>query len=87
MTGTDAVKVDAIAPVIIQMDWDGKTITGSINPGLDAIPFTKAELDPGNWTVHLEADGKGTLYAIDGKLFYAVAAVSGAARGAAPFGD
>jgi hypothetical protein len=55
-------------PVIIQIDWDGKTITGSINPGPDAIPFSKAELDPGNWTVHLEADGKGTRYAIDGKI-------------------
>ena len=33
-------------PVTIQMDWDGKAITGNINPGPDAVRFTKAELDP-----------------------------------------
>lgn len=55
-------------PVIIEMNWDGKAITGSINPGPDAVQFTKAELNPGNWTVHFEADSKGTRYVIDGKI-------------------
>jgi hypothetical protein len=54
--------------VTITMDWDGKAISGNINPGPEAIRFTKAELDPGNWSVHLEADGKGTHYVIDGKI-------------------
>ena len=55
-------------PVTIEMDWDGKAITGGINPGPDVIHFTKAELDPNNWTVHLEAESKGIRYVIDGKI-------------------
>jgi hypothetical protein len=55
-------------PVIIEMNWDGKAISGRINPGPEAVQFTKAELDPSNWTVHLEADSRGTRYVIDGKI-------------------
>jgi hypothetical protein len=55
-------------PVTITMDWDGKVISGNIDPGPDAIRFTKAELNPTNWTVHFEADSKGTHYVIDGKI-------------------
>ena len=54
--------------VTITMDWDGKAISGNINPGPDAIRFTKADLNPSNWAVHLEADSKGTHYVIDGKI-------------------
>src|SRR5262245_63037036 len=31
-------------PVIIEMNWDGKAITGRINPGPDAVQFSKADL-------------------------------------------
>jgi hypothetical protein len=55
-------------PVLLEMNWDGKTITGSINPGPEAIRFTKAELDHTNWTVHIEAVSGGVRYAIDGKI-------------------
>jgi hypothetical protein len=48
-------------PVLIVMDWDGKVIAASLNPGPEAIQFTKAELNPANWTVHLEATAGGTL--------------------------
>jgi len=54
--------------VTIEMNWDGKAITGSIDPGPEAVVFTKAELDPSNWTVHLEAESKGIRYVIDGKI-------------------
>ena len=55
------------------MDWDGKNITGMINPGPDAAKFQKATLDPATWTVHFEADVKdrsgATVRAvIDGKI-------------------
>jgi len=50
------------------VDWDGKAITGSINPGPAAVRFTKAELNHNNWTVHLEGESKGTRYIIDGKI-------------------
>jgi len=50
--------------VLLQMQWDGKAITGAINPGPNALPLTTASLDPENWQVHLEAKG----LVIDGKL-------------------
>jgi hypothetical protein len=50
--------------VLLQMQWDGKAITGAINPGPNALPLTKATLDPETWQVHLEAKG----IVIDGKL-------------------
>jgi len=54
--------------VVIEMDWDGKAVTGTLNPGPEGVPFTKAELNHNNWTVHLEADSKGVHYVIDGKI-------------------
>jgi hypothetical protein len=50
--------------VLLQMQWDGKAITGAINPGPNARPLTKATLDPDSWKVHLEAAG----IIIDGTL-------------------
>ena len=53
--------------VLVELNWDGKAITGAINPGPDAVTMTKATLDPTNWTVRFEADGKDR-YVIEGKL-------------------
>jgi hypothetical protein len=50
--------------VLLQMQWDGKAITGAINPGPNALPLTAASLDPETWQVRLEAKG----VVIDGKL-------------------
>ncbi len=55
-------------PVLIEMDWDGKVVTATLNPGPEAVRFTKAELNPADWTVHLEAISAGVRYAIDGKI-------------------
>jgi hypothetical protein len=44
--------------VLLVLDWDGKAVTGMINPGTDNIPLTKASLDPNGWVVKLEADAK-----------------------------
>jgi hypothetical protein len=59
--------------VVLEFNWDGKAITGNINPGPKAVPFQKAELDAANWMVHIEAQGKDASgapvrYVIDGKL-------------------
>ena len=59
--------------VLVQMHWDGKVITGTINPGPNAQPITKASLDPDTWMVRLEAEGKDTVgrpvrSVIEGKL-------------------
>jgi hypothetical protein len=55
------------------MQWDGKNVTGLIDPGPDAIPLKVAVLDSTKWTVHMEADakdaaGKPVLFVADGKL-------------------
>jgi len=44
--------------LILILDWDGKNITGMINPGTDNIPVAKATLDPKGWMVMIEADAK-----------------------------
>jgi hypothetical protein len=44
--------------VTIVMAWDGKAVTGTINPGPDAIPIAAVALDASTWTVRIEADGK-----------------------------
>jgi hypothetical protein len=44
--------------ILLILDWDGKAITGMINPGTDDIPLTKASLDPKGWVVKIEADAK-----------------------------
>ena len=59
--------------VLLQMQWDGKAITGAINPGPNALTLTKATLDVATWMVHLEAEGKEgagqpSQAVIDGKL-------------------
>jgi hypothetical protein len=55
--------------VVIVMKWDGKTINGTINPGPNSVPFTKASLEPSNWTVHIEAQGRdGAPISIDATL-------------------
>ena len=36
-------------PVTIVFDWDGKNITGVINPGPHAVPIQKATLAPKGW--------------------------------------
>jgi hypothetical protein len=55
-------------PVLIEMNWDGKALTGSISPDADKIQFTKADLNPSDWSVHLEAQSGATKYVIVGKI-------------------
>lgn len=59
--------------VLLILDWDGKAITGMINPGTDNMPLTKATLEPDGWMVRFEAEGKdkdgsAVRYVIEGKL-------------------
>jgi hypothetical protein len=59
--------------ILLILDWDGKAITGMINPGTDNIPLGPASLDPEGWVVRLEAEGKdkdgsAVRYVIEGKL-------------------
>lgn len=42
----------------VVMDWEGNNLTGTINPGPDAIPIKSIYLDPATWTVRIQADAK-----------------------------
>jgi hypothetical protein len=50
--------------VLLDLQWDGKAITGTINPGPDAVPIQRATVNVSDWTLRLEAPG----YVIEGKL-------------------
>ena len=59
--------------ITVVMSWDGKSVTGIINPGPDVIPIRVAILDSTKWTVHIEADakdhqGQPVHFVADGKL-------------------
>ena len=59
--------------VVVILDWDGERISGMINPGTDNIEIDEAELDPSDWSVHLEADaqtdaGRSIRYVIEGTI-------------------
>ena len=60
-------------PVLFYMKWNAKEVEGMINPGPNSMPLTVVNLDPTNWTVHMEADGKDAAgkpvhVVVDGKL-------------------
>ena len=59
--------------VTILLEWDGKQITGVVNPGPGSIPIQKASLEPKGWLVHFEVDAKNNAgqpvhYVVDGKI-------------------
>src|ERR1700730_11459619 len=65
--------------VLVQMNYDGKQVTGAINPGANGFPLKTVtvipgtEDNPGVWTVKLEAagkdaGGKAVTILVDGKL-------------------
>ena len=55
------------------MSWDGKNVSGVLNPGDNAVQIPSIPLDVTNWTVRIEADtkdqsGKTVHIAAEGKL-------------------
>ena len=59
--------------VVIVLDWNGREVTGTINPGTDNIAITNASLDPEDWSVRIEADtedseGRAVDYVIEGSI-------------------
>ena len=70
--GTSAKEQDRTQTTLI-MSWDGKKVTGLVDPGPDSAQFKVATLDSTKWTVHLEYDlkdkaGKPVPFIVDGKL-------------------
>ena len=68
--------------LLLDFDWDGKTLTGVLNPGTDNVVLQKLSLEPpiggveraiDPWNLHFEADvtdasGRTIHYVVDGKL-------------------
>ena len=68
--------------VLLDFDWDGKTLTGVFNPGTDNVTLEKLTLEPPTggvagamdpWMLHFEADvkdasGRTVHHVVDGKL-------------------
>lgn len=58
-------------PLTVVLNWDGKNVTGLINPGPDAIPITSVFVDVSTWIVRIEAeskDGKPVHISAEGKI-------------------
>jgi len=56
LTGTWTGDVGA-KHVTLALEWDGKNVTGTINPGPNASQIKTGSLTPAGWSVHLEAEG------------------------------
>ena len=59
--------------VVLELKFDGKVLTGTVNTGPNSIPIGKATFDPKTLAVHMEVDAKGTdlsnvHYTVDGKI-------------------
>jgi hypothetical protein len=59
--------------VTVELKWDGKALTGTVNPGPNAVALQKATFDGKTNAVHFEADAKSRRgtdihYVIDGKV-------------------
>jgi uncharacterized protein (DUF2147 family) len=60
-------------PVTVELKWDGTALTGTVNPGANAVPLTKGSFNKDTGTVTMEADakardGKTVHYTIEGKV-------------------
>jgi hypothetical protein len=59
-------------PVTVAINWDGTNLTGSVNPGPEAVTITKGAFAPDTGTLTMEASantgGKKTHYTVEGKL-------------------
>lgn len=56
--------------VVLELKWDGKTLTGTVNPGPDAISIENESFDAEERKVHFEANlgARNRRYIVEGKL-------------------
>ena len=59
--------------VTVELKWDGTTLSGTVNPGPNAVELKKATFDTKTAAIHFEADvtgrrGNAIHYVIDGKV-------------------
>jgi hypothetical protein len=60
-------------PVTLELAWDGASLTGTVNPGPNAIALATASFDPATSSVTMEADaenfrGEAVHYMIEGQV-------------------
>lgn len=59
--------------VVVVLDWMGSELSGTINPGPNAVAVRAAAVNPEDWSLHLEADaqdsaGQAVTWIIDGTI-------------------
>jgi hypothetical protein len=58
--------------ITMVMAWDGKAVTGTINPGPDAISVPAIQVDVSSWTIRFETTAKtaagSQAIAVEGKI-------------------
>lgn len=58
--------------ITMVMAWDGKTVSGTINPGPDAVSVPAIQLDLDKWTIRFETAAKtpsgSETIAVDGRI-------------------
>ena len=59
--------------ILLVLDWEDRAITGTINPGRNAVPIDRAEIDYATWTLTIEAQmptaaGSTAPYVVTGQL-------------------
>jgi hypothetical protein len=58
--------------VTLELKWDGKTLTGMVNPGEDAIALQETSFDASTGAMHVEVEtgsvGNIVRYIIEGKV-------------------
>ena len=58
--------------VTLDLQWDGSNLTGTVNPGPDAVPLSNASYNPDTQMIMMEAEvergGRTIHYTIDGTL-------------------
>lgn len=52
--GTVAGPGGAQRTIVLIMQWDGKSVTGTVNPGRDGTDFTGGTLNPEGWKFNLD---------------------------------
>ncbi len=72
-SGSWGAESAARTQITFVLDWDGKQVTGQLNPGPDSIVLKSVQLDTTNWAIRFEGDtkdkaGKPVHIAAEGKI-------------------
>jgi hypothetical protein len=59
--------------ILLALDWKDRQVVGTINPGPNAVPLDRVDIDYSTWTMTIEADmpvanGKTARYVATGKI-------------------